>query len=68
MEACYQNAKSQGLNGVGGLPLFGFLHPPLEHRFNFMRTLRCDVQFLEPVVVEKQNRPHYKFAWTQPSD
>lgn len=31
-------------------PLFGLLHPTLEDGFDFLRTLWCDIQFLEPIV------------------
>lgn len=31
-------------------PLFGLLHPTLEDGLDFLRTLWCDIQFLEPIV------------------
>lgn len=31
-------------------PLFGLLHPALQHRLNLLCALWCDVQLLEPAV------------------
>lgn len=38
-------------------PLFGLLHPTLEDGLDFLRTLWCDIQFLEPIVErERESR------------
>lgn len=38
------------------VPLFGLLHPTLQHGLNFMRTLRRDVQFLEPAEAQRGSK------------
>lgn len=32
-------------------PLFGLLHPALQHRLDLLCALWCDVQFLEPGIL-----------------